>query len=673
MLKADHLIRRETTISGMDTVKSRKKELRTKAKDPDLLRHCEHLWTTFDEFRRQRKRGNRFYDGDQWGDLIEVNGEVMTYRQYLTQTGNVVIQTNQIKNRVDTITGLRVKERTDPVCEAIDKDEQPYGELVTEGVQANSDRNQVPELEIKWIKDLCNGGLCASYESYDDCSGPSRRLDSWTQYVNPNRIFFDADGVDPRYWDLSTIGCIRYATKEEICSRFVKSPSDYDVLQSIYPNQFTPFKTERATSLEEKMDDGSLVFMDTTDPERCYFCEVWTKESKPKIRLHDLNEGSEEIIDADDQQYRKLVKMENENRRALAKSQGIPDEDVPYIIGDGFGNDDGERNGFFMDTYWYCRFLAPDGTILWEGESPYADRQHPFSLCIFSYIDGRIIGYNHDAIDHQMAINRAWITNEWLTRAQAKGVTVVPKSIVPKDVSFKEFAKSWTAIDDVVFIDVKPGMEGMMPKVFYGAAQNYDASRLIQTIKDLMDSGSPVNGALQGKDPGRSTSGTLYAQMATNASTPVAAFMEQFRNFIRQMLYKKMQNIVMFYDADRWAKIVGKIDSLTDFSVINLNNVGEIQYDLRLMESANSLQAREMQEADLINLLTIGVINGDEYTKLSRKSYIQKLRQMREARQAEADAAQEAGIPVETVPEAAPQTEAPANVLESLPAGVSTS
>lgn len=638
----------------MDSVKARKKELRATRKDPELLKHCEHLWMNLDQFRAQRRRGNRFYDGDQWGDLITVNGQTMTYRKYLSQTGNVVIQTNQIKNRVDTIAGLRVKERTEPVCESIDTNEQPFGELVTEGLLANCDKNQLSELELKWIKDACNGGLSVSYESYDDTSGPGRRMDSWTQYVNPNRIFFDADGVDPRAWDISCIGMVRYNTREEMCARFVRQSSDYDVLAQLYPNQFAVQKTERIGELEDKFRDNSLVFMDTTDPQRCYYCEVWTNESRAKIRLWDTNKGVETIIDADDKAYRAEVRAENERRKAMAIERGWSESETPYIVGDGYGSDETERNGFFMETYWYCRFLAPDGTILWEGESPYADRMHPFTLFIFSYIDGRIIGYNHDAIDHQIAMNRAWVTNEWLTRAQAKGVTVVPKQLVPNDVTFEEFARSWTAIDDLVFIDVKPGMEHLMPKVFYGAAQNYDASKLIATIKDLMDSGSPVNGALQGKDPGRATSGTLYAQMTTNASTPVAAFMEQYRNFIKQLLVKKMKNIAMFYDSERWSKIAGRIDSLTDFSTVNLNEVGDVEYDLRLMESANTLEAREMQEQDLTNLLTLGVITPDEYVKLSKKSYIQKLRQMREARQAEAEQAQEAGLAVGAAPAAPP-------------------
>jgi len=660
MFKPEHLIKRKATPAQMDSVKVRKKELRAKDKDPELLSRCEHLWMNLSDFRLQRKRGNRFYDGDQWGDLITINGKTMTYREYLLATGNFVIQTNQIKNRVDTIAGLRTKEKTDPVCEAIDKDEQPYGELVTQGVLANSDKNQMGELELKWIKDACNGGLAAAYESYDDTSGPDRRLDSWTQYINPNRLFFDADGVDPRFWDLSTIGLVRYGTREEMCARFVKEPSDYDILQQLYPTQFAVQKTERMGEFTDKFEDSSLVFMDRSDPTRCYFCEVWTKESKPRIRLNDTNAGTEEIIDADDYDYRKLVKAENLQRRKLAQEAGWSEEDVPYIIGDGFGKDETERSGFFMDTYWYCRFLAPDGSILWEGESPYADRLHPITLFIFSYIDGRIIGYNHDAIDHQIAINRKWVMDDWLQRASVKGHIVVPKSILPSNVSEKDFAASLTSIDDVTFVELDERTKDLWPKILNGPAPNGDTSRDIALIKDLMDSGSPVNGALQGKDPGRATSGTLYAQMTTNASTPVAAFMEQYRNFVRQVLIKKMKNIAMFYDAERWQKIAGRIESLTDFSTVNMNEVSDIEFDLRLMESANTLEAREMQEQDLLNLLQLGVVAPDEYTQLSKKGYIQKLRQMREARQAELEDAQQAGLPVGAVPEATPQSEVPA-------------
>lgn len=644
MFKAERLIKRNTAVSDMDSVKARKKELRIKDKDVALLHRCETVWGNFDEFRQQRARGNRFYDGDQWADIITVNGKSMTYREYLMSTGNVVIQTNQIKNRVDTIVGVMVKERSEPVCHAIDRDEQQYGEIMTNAMQANCEKNVMPELYIKWLKDVCNGGLAVSYESYDDNSGPNRRADSWTQYINPNMVFFDGDAVDPRFWDLSIVGRFFYGSFEDICAKFAKKPSDFAILKDIYANQASQSREEESREYSEKFDEANLVFMRSNNPTRCFVCEVWTKESKARIRLHDTNTGTEEIIDADDKDYRRQVRAENERRRLLATSSGIGEDSIPYIIGDGYGKDDSEKNGFFLDTFWYCKFLAPDGTILWEGESPYADRTHPFNFCIFSYVDGKIVGYTHDAIDHNIAINRAFITNEWLIRTQAKGVTVVPKAIVPKDVSFEDFARSWTSIDDLVFIDMKPGMEKLMPQTFFGTAQNYNVSQLIGTIQSLMETGSPVNGALQGKSPTSGTSGTLYAQMTTNAATPVAALMEQFHNFVLNVLTKKMKNIAQFYDSERFEKIAGRMDSLFDISKLNLNDIGDLEYDLRVKESADTPVFREMQEQDLLLFLQAGFISFDEYLEASSKPYVDKIMQKRQARQAELQDAQEAGM-----------------------------
>ena len=651
MIKADHLIKRNTTPADVDSVKVRRSKLRSKGKDEALLTRCENIWNNLDEFRQMRARGHRFYDGDQWGDLITVNGKTMTYREYLKSTGNVVIQTNQIKNRVDTIVGLMVKERNEPVAHAADKSEQPYGEVITAALQANCNKNVMPELYMKWLKEQCIGGLSVAYESYDDIHGPNRRLDSWTQYINPNMVFFDGEGVDPRGWDFSLVGRFYYGSFEDVCAQFVRRPSDYDVLQQIYSTASDTFKEEETRTPEERFGSGSLSFMRSSDPTRCFVCEVWTKETRARIRLHDTNAGTEEIIDADDAAYRRQIKAENERRKRLAEKAGWSVDDVPYIIGDGYGKDDEERNGFFVDTYWYCRFLAPDGTILWEGESPYADRSHPFSFCIFSYIDGRIVGYSNDAIDHNVAMNRAVVLHEWLVRSQAKGVTVVPRKLLGGKMTEMDFARAWTSIDDLVFVDIKPGEENLMPKQFNGVAQTFDIAGLLATYSRLMDSGSPVNGALQGQTPNSGTSGSLYHQMATNASTPVAALMEQFRDFITTVLYKKMKNIAMFYDKERLASIAGNIDSVFDTANLNLNDIADMEFDLRIAESADTPVFREMQEQDLLLFLQAGFISFEEYLEASSKPYVDKLLQKRQAQAARAEEAQMGGMPIAAAPQ----------------------
>lgn len=645
----------------MDSVKARQTKLYTKEKDTPLLHRCEVVWNNMEDFRQQRARGIRFAYGDQWGDTIVVNGKAMTYREYLMKQGNVVIQTNQVKNREETLVGQMVKERMEPVCHAIDRDEQTYGEVMTAALQANCEKNQMVELYKMWMRELCYGGISVGYESYDDVSGPARRLDSWTTFVNPNLFFMESESVDPRHWDLSLIGRLRYHSFEDICAIFGKSPADFNILKTIYANQSVAFKTEDSRQMNDKFEDGDIVFMRTADSTRCCVCEVWTKETRARIRLWDHNDGTEEIIDLDDYDYRREVREENKRRRKLGLESGFAEDTIPYITGDGYGADEDEKNGFFIDTFWYCRMLAPDGTVLWEGESPYADRSHPFSICVFPFADGKAVGYMNDTIDHNLAMNRAVVLHDWLLRAQSKGVVVVPKAIVPKDVTFDQFARSWTSIDDMVFIDVEPGKEKLMPQVFFGAAQTFDVGGLIATYSKLLDQGSPVNDAMQGRTPNSGTPASLYAQMSNNASTSVAALMESFHKFEENILNKKLKNIAMFYDEERYRQIVGSIDGIFDSEELNLNEVGDIEYDLTIKESSTSPVARAVVNQDAKEFLLNGFITFDEYLEIADVPYADKILQRRQARQAEMEAAQEAGAPGGTMTEMVPASEDPAS------------
>jgi len=121
--------------------------------------------------------------------------------------------------------------------------------------------------------------------------------------------------------------------------------------------------------------------------------------------LGDKFDGTLSVIDADDKDAVSYVNVENERRKALAKSLGRSYDEVSLI-----------ENAFFMDEFWYCRYLGPDGTILWEGESPYPDRSHPFCICATPFIGGKIQSYMRDAIDHNILINRTIILQDWLIR-----------------------------------------------------------------------------------------------------------------------------------------------------------------------------------------------------------------------------------------------------------------
>ncbi len=643
MQSKNKLIRR-VSVKEMDSVKVRQKRIGLE-RDMQLLERCNTLWDNYTEFRERRARAIRFTFDDQWGDLIQVNGKTMTQRQYIMRQGNAVIQTNQIKNKVDTIVGILVKEQNEPVCNARDREEQQYGQVMTAALQANCYKNKMQQLYILFMKDMCLGGLAVAHESYDDVSGPSRRLDTWTRYCNPNHIFFDSAMSDPLFRDMTIIGQFFDMSFEEACAMFAHSERDYSILRDIYHYQSSPFRHEPAEEATDKHEDKWLSFLTPSDHTKCRVFEVWTKESRPRIRLNDTNAGTEEIIDADDYAYRKSVREANLRRRELAKASGWSEEETSYIIGDGFGRDETERNGFFTDTYWYCRYLAPDGTILWEGESPYADRLHPFTICATPFVDGKIVGYMNDAIDHNIAINRALVLHDWLLRCQAKGVTVVPKAIVPKDVTFEDFARSWTSIDDMVFIEMKEGQENLMPKVFYGSAQTFNVSELVNTYSKLMENSTAVTGAMQGKTPYSGTSGALYAQMASNSSTPIASLLAQFHSFLEEMHTKKMKNIAAFYEPARFASIVGNIDSIFDNQNLNLNEVGDIEYDLSIKESTETPVYRFAINDTLKELLAMGAITPMQYLHYGYFPGTEGLYQEMQAQQAEVKAAQQGEMP----------------------------
>lgn len=625
-----------------------------KERDVRLLERIERIWDNMDDFRRERARTDRFIYGDQLADLIEVNGKTMTQREYLLKTGNVALQNNQLKNKAETIVGVIVKEENEPVCNAIDRKEQQYGEVLTAGLKANCDKNQMGILYAQLMREMCGGGLAVAKESYDATSGPTGRLDSWTHFVNPNQFFMDADMVDPRNWDVKIIGQFMDMSIGEVYAMFARRKADVEYIRAIYHKQSLLHITEDQNSLTDKHDEKDEVFLTPLDTSKCRVFEVWTKETKARIRLYDTNSPTPEeiIIDEDDAAYRREIRRENQRRQRMGREAGWPDEQIPYITGDGYGADAEDKNGFFMDEFWYCRYLAPDGTILWEGESPYADRCHPFTICATPMVDGKITGYLRDGVDLNIAINRAMILHDWLLRAQAKGVVVVPKSIVPKDTSFEDFANAWTSIDEMVFIDVKPGQEKLMPQVFFSAGQNFNVSELLNTYSRQLENSTAISGAIQGKTPNAGTSGSLYAQMANNATTSIAALLKQFRNFMNEVSKKKAKNIAAFYTPERWQEIVGNIDSIYDNANLDLSAIPDIEFDMEVRQSVETPDAMAVTKQDAMAFLTAGLISFEEFLEITKVPYGNKILQGRQARQAEAEAAQGGQIPQQALEDA---------------------
>ena len=75
------------TEVGVDSVSDEKRNNPTRAYD--VLAMAQTYWNNMDEFRKERERNKRYAYGNQWSDIITVDGCKMTEEQYIRKQGNI--------------------------------------------------------------------------------------------------------------------------------------------------------------------------------------------------------------------------------------------------------------------------------------------------------------------------------------------------------------------------------------------------------------------------------------------------------------------------------------------------------------------------------------------------------------------------------------------------------
>ena len=587
--------KRKKKASPSDSVSYRKQFLARGDQDQQLLEQCHALWNNLEDFRERRARAMRWVDGDQWGDMISVKGKTMAERDYITSVGNVALQANQIKRLVETIAGGYVKQQNEPICKARAREEQVYGELMTTCLQANWQMNDMPIIIDAAIKEVLIGGWATVREAYEYRNG---ELDTWTDICHPNYMFFDSTMKDPRYYDMELIGEIHDVTFGRFCEKFAHSRADVDKFKEWYGDPASPLHYGAVVEdVNEKHNATEMTFYTPKDSSLCRVYVVWRKESRDRYRVHDENTGELYVINADDSESIANIEAENKRRKALAAEQGWGMDEIPLIH---------YKENFFVDTYWYGRFLTPQGYILWEGESPYENRRCPYTTIILPMTDGKIVSYISDAIDQNRYINRMLTLYDWMQRAGLKGVTYVPKNIVPDDMTSEEFAEQLTSIDGVVFYE--PKKEGLKPETFYGHTGTINLAEIVKMMKELMESGTSVSAAIRGEQPKSGTAAALYAQQTENSATPLASLMMRFGVFVRSIAKLKLVNIQQFYTPERYEEIAGQISQLVNTQEINFRLAGNLEYDLSVVQSTATPTFRAFKTDILMQFAQAGFI-----------------------------------------------------------------
>ena len=630
-------MKRVRPLVEMDSVKEAKRFGDRRAFE--VLMQAQQCYANMWRFRRDRERCKRYTYGDQWGDIIHVDGRNMTEEEYIKRQGNVPLKNNLIRRLVKNVLGVYRSQSKEPVCTARDRDEQRIGETMSTILQCNMQKNRMSEVYARTMEEFLISGMAVHRKWY---GWRNDSMDCWTDYVQPNNFFIDCNMRDFRGWDCSLVGEIHDISFEAVVGKFAHNAQDYERLSRIY----TAARDKGNLTMQFEQfgysDQKNIDFLLTSDHTRCRVIEVWRKESKPRYRCHDYNNGDVFKVDVED--YDELVADVNASRLERGLAAGMAVEDIPMI-----------KAEWFIDEYWYYYYLTPMGDILDEGETPYEHKSHPYVFKAYPFIDGEIHSFVSDVIDQQRYTNRLITLYDWIMRASAKGLLMIPEQVLEGcSMSIDEIADEWSRFNGVILYKAKPGIP--VPQQISNNSTNIGIQELLQIQLKFFEDISGVHGALQGRQGSAGTSGTLYAQQAQNATTSLLDLLDSFSQFVVDAAYKDVKNMQQFYDDKRVFNIAGKTGQKI---VYDKEKIQDTEFDLSITENTSTPAYREAANQFLIQIWQSGQITLEQLLENGNFPFADQLLQSIKSQQ---EQLQQGQTPQGLSPELQQQTQQGANM-----------
>lgn len=196
-----------------------------------LLFEADTYYNALAPFRRERLRNKRYNYGDQWSDMVEVDGRRITEEQYIKEQGSIPLKNNLIRRLVRNVVGVYNSRVSEPVCVARDNAGRSLGDTMTSLLRYNMQLNRMSALYTRSIEEFLISGMVVHRKWYGTRRG---RTDCWTDYVQPGNFFVDSRMRDFRGWDCACVGEIHDVTFGEVCRQFASSAADCRVLATAF-------------------------------------------------------------------------------------------------------------------------------------------------------------------------------------------------------------------------------------------------------------------------------------------------------------------------------------------------------------------------------------------------------------------------------------------------------
>ena len=576
-----------------------------------ILRY-QRMWDAMADFRRRRKRNKEYFNGNQWGDLIEIEkGKFITEEQNIIEQGKVPLKNNMISSTVTSVLGVFRQSYGKPEIVARSVDNQKLGEMNTCIAEYIYQFARMKEIDAKDMLEAMISGCCVQMVDYQFNNTTMRKEMSVTSF-NPSRLFLNSGIEDPRGNDITTIGVLLDMPMDSVVTKFAHTKKDAEKIREIYKTVNSEFITNLYSTFT-RSSVKNIDFMTPISQNLCRVIQAWELEAEDVWMVHDYLNGTwEQYPMSDSSAIDTMIK----NREIDIEIEGL-DYDMCKITKE-----------YHSDIFWYVRYLSPCGDVLYEARSPFSHKSHPFTVYLGHLVDGEIHSFVENIIDQQRYINRLITLIDFIMGASAKGVLVFPENAIPKGMSKEDILEQWTSYRGVIFANLKPGVQ--MPAQISTNATNIGANEMLALQMQLIRDISGIHGALQGKEAKSGTAASLYAQEANNAQVNIADLLESFTEFRQARDYKVVKIAPQCYDSPFFISLAGheydkeaqwwnpEMAASADIYVNLSENNNTAVY--RMMANQIVIKAMEMGLIDFETVLHTGVMpNGEKLLSIIKR------------------------------------------------------
>lgn len=160
-------------------------------------------WAELQPYRSERLRCKNYTYGDQWKDLVSVGARRISEEQYIRSQGSSPLKNNLIRKIVRNVLGVFRNNYTIPAFEELAGcPESEEGERLASLYATTVRENCLSEVYSRVLEEYLIGGMAVVRKRFSLVDGGR----VFTHIVRPDSFFFNTDAVDPRGWDIHTIG-----------------------------------------------------------------------------------------------------------------------------------------------------------------------------------------------------------------------------------------------------------------------------------------------------------------------------------------------------------------------------------------------------------------------------------------------------------------------------------